>query len=106
MDVSAQGFAVDEFHGDERAAVLLADVVDGANAGMVESGCGARFATEAIESLRFLRQFFGEEFQGDRDGPGGYRGLCRRCPFRRRRVSRRCDSARWSDQSCGRQGFG
>ena len=35
VDVTAQRFAVDEFHGNEWVAVLLADVVDGADAGMV-----------------------------------------------------------------------
>jgi hypothetical protein len=35
MNVTAQSFAVDELHGDERPAVLLADVEDRANAGMV-----------------------------------------------------------------------
>ena len=35
MDVIAERFAIDEFHGDEGAAVLFADVVDRANARMV-----------------------------------------------------------------------
>ena len=63
VDVSAQRFAVDEFHGDECVTILLADVVDGANAGMVEGGCGACFATEAVERLRLLCEFFRKEFQ-------------------------------------------
>ena len=66
VDVSAQRFAVDELHGDECVAILLADVVDGANAGMVEGGCGACFATEAVERLRLLRQLFRKEFQRHR----------------------------------------
>ena len=42
---------------------ILADVVNGADVGMVQRGCGARFALEALASLGILRQFFGKELQ-------------------------------------------
>src|ERR1700692_216876 len=51
MDVTAQRFAVNELHGDETSAVLLADVIDGANAWMIYSGCGARLAATPVHSL-------------------------------------------------------
>ena len=35
MDVTAQRFAVNELHGDEAATVLLADIIDRANARMI-----------------------------------------------------------------------
>jgi len=63
MDVSAESFAVDEFHGDEGAAVLFADVVDGADTGVVEGGGGAGFAAEAFESLRVVRGILGEKLE-------------------------------------------
>jgi hypothetical protein len=49
--------AVHEFHGDEGMAVLLADVVDGADVGMVERGGSFGFATEALERGGTLRSF-------------------------------------------------
>jgi len=64
MDVTGERFTIDEFHSDERMAILLADVIDRANARMVESGCGSRLAPQSLERLRLLCQCFGEKFQG------------------------------------------
>src|SRR5580692_9842749 len=64
-DQVLQGLAVEKFHGDEGLAVFLADVVDGANVGMVQGGCGLGFALKAGESLGVARNFVGKEFQGD-----------------------------------------
>ena len=47
-----QGHAVEKLHGDEGAAVLLANVVDRADVGMVQRGSGLRFAPEALQRLR------------------------------------------------------
>jgi len=65
MDVLAESLAIDELHGDEGDIVLLADVVDGADARMVESGRGVRFAAKAFQSLRVLSHAIGQEFQRD-----------------------------------------
>ena len=46
-------------------AVLFADVVNGADVGMIERGSGFGFALEAFERLRVVREIVGEEFQGD-----------------------------------------
>ena len=35
MDAMFQGFAVEELHGNELTSVLLSDVVDGANIGVI-----------------------------------------------------------------------
>ncbi len=47
-------------HGDKRLAVLFANVVEGANVGVIQSGCGLGFALEAGQGLgvagNFLRQ--------------------------------------------------
>ena len=53
-----------ELHGDEGAAVMFFDSVDGANSGMVESGSGARFAQEAFECRRVALIFFRNELEG------------------------------------------
>jgi hypothetical protein len=46
-----QGFAVEKLHRNELLAVLLADFVDGANVGMVESRGSLCFTLEATQSL-------------------------------------------------------
>ncbi len=57
--------AIEKFHGDEGFAVLLADIVDGADVGMIEGGGGLGFALEAGESLRVFGDVVGEELERD-----------------------------------------
>ena len=66
MNVLPQRLAVDELHGDEWRVVLLADVVDGADAGMIERGRRERFSAKAFQRLRVLRHAVRQKFQGDR----------------------------------------
>ena len=61
-----QRFPVDEFHDDEPAPVLLANVVDRANPRMIQRRRSARLASKPFERLRLLRQFVGEKFQRHR----------------------------------------
>ena len=60
-----QGHAVQELHGNEGFTILLTDVMDGANIGMIQSGCGLRLALEAAQSLRISGDLWGQELQGD-----------------------------------------
>ena len=57
--------AIEELHGDEGLALVLPDIVDGANVGMVESGRGLSFATETGQSLGIAGEFGGEKLEGD-----------------------------------------
>src|ERR1700682_4180613 len=59
-----QRLAVEELHGDERLAALLADVVNRADVGMVESRCGLRFTLKTGKSLGVFGYFIGQELQG------------------------------------------
>src|SRR5579864_632732 len=59
-----EGHAFEVFHGDEASALALADLVNGADVGMVESGGGAGFTTEALQGGGVLGHVVGEEFQG------------------------------------------
>ena len=52
--------AVEKFHGDEGAAFVFTDVVDGADVWMIERGSGLGFALKASESLRISGDIFGE----------------------------------------------
>ncbi len=70
-----EGLAVEEFHGDEGAAFVFADVVDGADVWVVQSGGGLGFALEAGEGLRVGGDIFGEEFEGDETAEAGVFGF-------------------------------
>jgi len=61
-DEMLQRGTVEVFHGDEGLAFMLADLVDGANIGMIQGGGCARFAAEALQSRLVLRHFVGQEF--------------------------------------------
>jgi len=58
-DAVFQGYAIEKFHGDEGFAVLIADVIDGADVGMVERGGGLGFALKTGEGLRIAGDFVG-----------------------------------------------
>ncbi len=57
--------AVEVLHDDEGLAVLLANVVDGADIWMVERRCGPGLAAEALERLPVLGHILRKELQGD-----------------------------------------
>src|SRR5579863_2393136 len=63
-DVLESG-AIEKFHGDEGAAIFFADVVNGADVGVVESRGGFGFAAETLEGLAVGRELVGEKFEGD-----------------------------------------
>jgi hypothetical protein len=53
-----QRLAVQKLHGDEQllaaiADFVLADLIDGADVGMVQGRCGARLATKPFQGLKF-----------------------------------------------------
>src|SRR5271154_2455550 len=55
--------AIHEFHGDKRLAVLLANLVDRADVGMIQRGGRARLSPEAFQSLRNLCHAVREKLQ-------------------------------------------
>jgi hypothetical protein len=60
-----QGCAVQKLHSNERLLTVLADFVDGANIGMIESRRRSRLPAKAFERLRVSRQFVGQKLEGD-----------------------------------------
>jgi hypothetical protein len=54
---------------------VLADFVNGADIGMVESGSGTGFATETFQRLWVLRYIVGEKFKRDKATERGVLGL-------------------------------
>src|ERR1700735_2451160 len=55
--------ALEQLHGDKRTSVKFSDIVNGANVGVIERGCRARFAAESLDGLRVLRNIVGKELQ-------------------------------------------
>jgi hypothetical protein len=52
-------------HGDKSLAVLLPDVVDGANVRMVQSRSGLRLPLKAAKGLRILGDVIGQKLEGN-----------------------------------------
>ena len=98
-DAVLEGHAIQILHGDEGLAVLLADVVDGADVGMIERGSGPGFAPKALQGLADPGRRPRAEISGRRSGRGECLRPCKPRPCRRRRAFRRCGSARWFGRS-------
>ena len=98
-DAVLQGQAVQILHGDEGLAILFANVVNGADVGMVERGSRLGLAPKALQRLAVLGHVFGKEFQGDEAIAAGCLRPCKRHPCRRHPASRQCGSARWFGRS-------
>ena len=58
--------AFQEFHGDEAASLVLANLVDGADVGMVQSRGGTRLSAEALQGKCVAGQLIGKKLQGDK----------------------------------------
>jgi hypothetical protein len=65
VDAVLERLAIEKFHGDESVALLLTDIVNRADVGMVQGGGGLRFALESRESLRIARDILRQKFQRD-----------------------------------------
>ena len=74
-DEMFQRHAIQKFHDNERLLTVLADLVNGANIGMVESRRCSSLAAKAFQGLRVLRQFVGQEFKGDETAKFGVLSL-------------------------------
>ncbi len=74
-DQVLQGHALQIFHGDERLAVFLANVVNGADVGMVQRGRGLRLPLETAERLGVLSDVVREEFKRNKTVQPGVFGF-------------------------------
>src|SRR5205085_1668174 len=64
-DDLGEGPAFEVGHGEEEGAADLADVVDGAEVGVVDGGGGAGLAEEALARLRAVAGGEGGDLEGD-----------------------------------------
>ncbi len=70
-----QRHAVQKLHGDERLAVLLADLVDGADVGMVQRGRGLRLALETGQACGSWATSSGRNFRATKRSSSRVLGL-------------------------------
>ena len=73
LNAVLQRLALQQLHGDERAAFEFSNIVNGADVGMIERGCSARLAAEPFDRLRIVGNVVRKEFQ--RDAPAEARVL-------------------------------
>ena len=60
-----QRLALEQFHGDKRAALKLTNVINRANVRMIQRRGRARFTPESFDRLSILRYIVRQEFQRD-----------------------------------------
>ena len=65
LDNMPQRLPFEQLHHDEASPVLLVNVMNGANVGMIQRGSSARLALKALERLLVAGKFIGKEFQRD-----------------------------------------
>src|SRR5580704_3958822 len=61
-----QSLAFPVFHHQEKATLVLANFVNGADIGVIQSRGGARFTPETLQRLRIVRQAVGQKLEGDK----------------------------------------
>src|SRR3989442_4314137 len=66
FEAFGQRFPLDAFHSEIINAVLMTDIMQGANIRMIQAGNGLRFALEALLANRIRGELRGQNF--DRDG--------------------------------------
>src|SRR5271169_3521713 len=62
--------AFHEFHGNKYVAVLLSDLVDSTNVGMVERGCRTRLSSKSFQNLWVLGHVVRKKFERDKPAKG------------------------------------
>src|ERR1017187_849204 len=65
VNAMLQRHAVQKFHDHEGLPVLLVNLIDGADVGMVQGRCSFGLPLEAAQCLRVSGYFIRKEFEGD-----------------------------------------
>ena len=100
LDAILQRRAVEILHHDVLAVFVFANVVDGADIGMVERGRRPRLAPEALQRLRILRQFVGQKLQSDTPAQAQVFSLIHHTHTAAAQFLQRCGNAIWFFRSC------
>ena len=60
-----QSFTFQKFHDQVVGSILMANIVERANVGMVQGGDGSRFSVESLLGFGVLGQMVGKDFYSD-----------------------------------------
>ncbi|HUI77606.1 MAG TPA: hypothetical protein VLY24_06805 [Bryobacteraceae bacterium] len=74
-DAVLQGHAIEVLHGDEGPAFMFANVVNGADVGVVQGGSGLSFALKPGQRIAIAGDLFGQELQGHEAAQAGVFGF-------------------------------
>ena len=74
-DTLLQRLALQQLHDNELLAFVLANVVDGANIGMIQGGGGTGLAPKALQRLGVAGKLLGQELEGDHTAQAHILGL-------------------------------
>ncbi len=74
-DAVLECLALQQLHGDEGLPLVLVDVVDRADVGVVEGGGGLGLAPEPLEGDPIAEELLGQELQGNGPVEAGVLGL-------------------------------
>jgi len=74
-DAMLESLTLEEFHGDKGAAFEFADIVNGANVGMIQRRGRARFAAKSLDGLNVLRNVVRKELEGNTAAKAGVLGF-------------------------------
>ena len=102
-DPMLQRRPVEELHDEERAAVLLADIVNGADVGVIQRRRGACLAAESRQGLGIVGEVWRQELQRDEALQPGILGFVDDAHSAAAQLLERCGSARASDRSVDRR---
>jgi hypothetical protein len=61
----AERLALEDLHDEEGLAFVVVNIIDGADAGVIQGRGRASFALETLESLAVAGEFLRQEFQSD-----------------------------------------
>ena len=75
LETLAHGFALDEFRYQESCGVVIADLVDRQDVGMIERRCGPSLVKKAGEAFRIAAELAAQDFQSHRPSEGGIERL-------------------------------
>src|SRR5579863_1371661 len=70
-----QGLAFEVLHGDESAAIVLANVVNRADVGVIQTGSGLGLAAEAAEQMLVGGNVVGKKFESNKAAQASVLGL-------------------------------
>ena len=94
-----EGGAFEKLHHDKGLAVLLADIVNGADVGVVQCGGGLRFTPEASQGLGIVGHLVRQKLQGDKAEQARVLGLVDHAHPTAAELPDNRGSARWFGRS-------